>query len=256
MDRGGPRELTRTLPPDVIERRLRQLRAIGAYPPFGRPVIVAPGSTETDTARDLVVIARTPEEDAAAHALRARLQRKIYIIDSHATAEDVAAALAHASGAAASQAAEASQQRLRDQITSERAIFAEAVNRFREGDLDVATLVRDNAWLTREWSDEKHAHALAEQRTEEAEARANAVETRLDEIAAAHDQLAMRLAEQHRELTNRHAELERARAELLQTRDQLEVARAENERHRLVLRTRIVAAALRVQQWLAGWRRK
>ncbi len=86
---------------EVLERRLRQLRAIGAYPPYGRPLIIAPDSTETDTARDLVVIARTPEEDAAAHALRERLQRKIYIIDSHATAEDVAAALAHSSGAAA-----------------------------------------------------------------------------------------------------------------------------------------------------------
>jgi len=246
----------RNLPPDVIERRLRQLRAIGAYPPFGRPVIIAPDSTETDTARDLVVIARTPEEDAAAQALAARLQRKIYIIDSHATAEDIAAALAHSSGAAASQAAEAPQQSLRDQITSERAIFAEAINRFREGDLDVATLVRDNAYLTREWSDEKHAHALAEQRTEEAEARANAVETRLDETAAAHDRLAIRLAEEQRALANRQAELERAHTELQQTRGQLELARAENERHRLVLRTRIVAAALRVQRWLARWRRK
>src|SRR5215208_2285827 len=101
---------------EVLERRLRQLRTIGAYPPFGRPVIIAPDSTETDTARDLVVIARTPEEDAAAHAMRARLQRKVYIIDSHATAEDVAAAVAHASGAAASQAAESRQPSLREQL--------------------------------------------------------------------------------------------------------------------------------------------
>jgi chromosome segregation ATPase len=188
--------------------------------------------------------------------MRARLQRKVYIIDSHATAEDVAAALAHASGAAAAPAAESREPSLREQLVAERAMFAEAVNRFREGDLDVATLVRDNAWLTREWSDARHARTLAGQRAQEAEARADAIEAAQDRLQDKLDERRLELAYTRSDLMRIIAELGEARTETQQTREQLQFANAENERHRLVLRTRIVAAALGLQRWLARWRRK
>lgn len=49
-------------------------------------------------------------------------------------------------------------------------------------------------------------------------------------------------------------ETEALREELAQTREQLQSAKDENDRHRLVLRTRIVSAALRVQRILARLR--
>lgn len=244
------------LPADVFERRLRQLRAIGAYPPFGRPIVVDPAWPGSETAHDVVVIASTPEEEAKAQELRGRVRQNVYVIDSHATREDILSALAQASAylgsspelaaiARSVQIREVEEVRADQQLRMERAIFAEAVNRFSEGDLDVESLVIRNAELLRNESDANHGRGLAEQRAEEAEARADAVEARLGEIEAAHDGVVHRLEQM----------AAAARAEAAQVRAQLETASAENERHRLVLRTRIVSAALRAQQWLARLRK-
>jgi hypothetical protein len=94
-------------------------------------------------------------------------------------------------------------QALRERATLERGLFAEAVNRFNEGDLSVARIVDENARLVRESSDARYDRDLAEQR-------AAALQARLDE------------------------------------------ATEENRRHRLVLGTRIVSLALRVQRWIAA----
>jgi len=96
-------------------------------------------------------------------------------------------------------------QALRERAALERALFAEAVNRFQEGDLSAARLVDENARLLRDSSDERYERMLAEQRVAELESR-------------------------------------------------LEEALEENRRHRLVLGTRIVSLALRVQRWLAALR--
>jgi hypothetical protein len=89
-------------------------------------------------------------------------------------------------------------QALRERAALERALFAEVVNRFAEGDVTPATLVRENAELRRQSAEHGYERDMAQQRV---------------------------------------AELE-----------------AENQRHRLVLGTKLVSLALRVQRRLASLR--
>jgi hypothetical protein len=62
-------------------------------------------------------------------------------------------------------------QAQRERAALERALFAEAVNRFNEGDLSVARLVAENARLVRESADERYDRMLAGQRVAELESR-------------------------------------------------------------------------------------
>jgi hypothetical protein len=323
-----PRLLVADLfPMDVLERRLRQLRAVGAYPLHGRPLLVQGAAMpETPTELDVVFVSATAEDAAAIRARRASADRKTYVLEPDGAVEDVIAAVAHARavhGASTDLAeiafafgipslgaeddplardallvrlsahfdrlaelAERSaarrfgtdvadlqrrkiasltgsnallrkaHQTLRERAAAERVLFAEAVNRLVEGDLTPAMLVRENDHLLREWSDARHARTVAEMRTFAAEERAEALEMRIEA-----DDVRLRAAFDDRdrtaaELARVRDDLARTAAELARVRDDLGVAREENRRHRLVLGTRLVTDALRVQRWLATLRGK
>lgn len=108
--------LDRLFSPDVLKRRLRFLRAIGAYPE-GTPPLVIQGSggmlpvvdavakavtaVLNDEASDpvpLVLLETGPchDDGAFADALASRLPSRIYRVGDGATVEDVAAAIVHA----------------------------------------------------------------------------------------------------------------------------------------------------------------
>jgi hypothetical protein len=94
---------------------------------------------------------------------------------------------------------------LRERSAGERAIFAEAVNRFADGELQPAHLVSENARLLREWGDGRHGLFLAQQRAEEADGRADALERRHAEATLELARMATKLTETERQLeTARH----------------------------------------------------
>ena len=283
---------------DVLERRLRQLRAIGAYPAHGRPLVVEVSAStlaqidelcDVPSALEVVLFSTSPENDELVDAMRESLGRRAYIVDSNATVEDVATAIANARavvgtspdcvatalsfgiphGATFSAAWNArakgpsavvetetemaslrrAHQSLREKLAAERALFAEAVNRFGEGDRSVASLVNENAWIHQQYADARNGRAVAEQRADAAEQAVRELETRLE--TALEESVALR-----EELNELRRRLDAASADLASVREELTRVRAENERHRLVFETKIVSAALRVQHWIVRLKRR
>lgn len=105
----------RLFPSDVLERRLRFLRAIDAYPADARPLVIQ-GSVGLSSAVDalaqaiaaavrdddepvpVVLLETGPchDDGAFADALAARLRTRVYRVGEGATVEDIAAAIVHA----------------------------------------------------------------------------------------------------------------------------------------------------------------
>lgn len=86
---------------EVLDRRLRHLRACGCYPAYGSPLVVDGGATiEPTAAYDVVLLARSRDEQSIARANR--LEQKTYVLGVDATVEDIAAAIANARGFAGS----------------------------------------------------------------------------------------------------------------------------------------------------------
>jgi hypothetical protein len=96
----------RLFEPEVLERRLRHLRALGQFPADGRPVVVAGGAALTpelvialrQTGRDLVFINLTPcsTDDRSIDAALAHGGAAAHRLPAVAPAEDIVAAIATA----------------------------------------------------------------------------------------------------------------------------------------------------------------
>jgi len=284
---------------EVIDLRLRQLRAMGAYPPRGRPVVVeCPALLQVDVSGDVVVFVSCAEEQERAERFSSRATGRTFVIDPWATAEDVIAAISCASGfegpsrslravaaalgvpflrgggddsadslsirafdelrtnlaahfdrAAAVLEHAGSRRRgedptrwyreelerkteeiydlsrahavLRERMVAERAMFAEALNREADGELNVAGIVERNAHLRRERM-----------------------------------QLDSELTVSTQQLVAAEASIEKLEAGLEAAHRELEAARRERDAARALLSTRLVEAATRVQRWMRRARRK